>query len=113
MPVFVESATWIAVGFAIGAAVLALALGVALVVVLARARRPAVAATEVERLLGESNARFQTMIADLGHALERARAEGERSRQLTAITSTIDLDAVLARTLEAACGLPGVDAGTI
>src|SRR5919199_5612952 len=111
MPFFVESATWIAVGFAIGAAVLAVSLGIALIANLVRGRRPAGA--DVERILQESNARFEAMLEDLGRALERARAEGERTRQLSSISSTIDLDAVLARALEAAVGLPGVDAGTI
>jgi diguanylate cyclase (GGDEF)-like protein len=112
MPLFVDSATWIAVGFAIGAAVLALALAAALLASIGRSRGAA-GRTDVERLLSDSNARFEAMITDLGRALERARAEGERSRQLSGISSTIDLDAVLARALEAACALPGVDAGTI
>ena len=113
MPLFVDSATWIAVGFAIGAALLALALAFALVIFLGRTRRADGPGTDVERLLSDSNARFEAMIHDLGRALEHARAEGERTRQLSGISSTIDLDAVLARALEAACALPGVDAGTI
>ena len=43
----------------------------------------------------------------------QAREEGERSRNLSAIGATIDLDAVLARVLESAGALPGVDAGMI
>jgi diguanylate cyclase (GGDEF)-like protein len=113
MPLFVDSTTWIAVGFAVGAALITLFLAVALVVFAGRGRRQAPAGTDVERLLSDSNARFEAMIADLGRALERARAEGDRSRQLSGISSTIDLDAVLKRALEAACALPGVDAGTI
>ena len=112
MPLFVDSATWIAVGFAIGAAVLVLVLAIVLVS-LSRSRSGAAAGTDVEQLLSDSNARFEAMITDLGRALERAQAEGERSRQLSVISATIDLDAVLARALEAACALPGIDAGTI
>src|SRR5918911_4417090 len=113
MPLFVDSATWIAVGFAIGAALLALALAVVLIVALSRSRASAGRGTDVEQLLSDSNARFEAMITDLGRALEHARAEGERTRQLSGISATIDLDVVLARALEAACALPGIDAGTI
>ena len=112
MPLFVDTATWIAAGLATGAAAVALVLAIVVAVLLARRRHGADSA-EVERLLAESNTRFEAMIADLGRALERARAEGERSRRLSAIGGSIDLDAVLTRVLEAACALPEVDASAI
>jgi len=108
-----DSATWIAVGSAIGATLLALVLCIVLVAFLLRMRRAEGSAPDVERLLHEANARFEEMITDLGRALERAREEGERSRQLSGIGASIDLDAVLARVLESAGSLPGVDAATI
>ncbi len=52
----------------------------------------------------------------LGHAskaLETARSEGRRDRLLAGLVGVIDLDEVLARTLAAATGLPGVDAAMV
>lgn len=111
MPLFVDTATWIAVGFAVGAAVVALALVVVLLVVAVRGRRAPEG--RIERLVQESSSRFEGMVGELARELERAQEESRRSRQLSAISSTIDLDAVLERTLEAASSLPGVDAAMV
>ena len=106
-----DTGTWVGVGLAIATALVALALAAAALAVFARRRAPP--RGEVAGLLEEANTRFESLLGDLTQAVERAREEGERWRQLAAIRSTIDLDAVLARTLEAAGALRGVDAAMI
>jgi hypothetical protein len=106
-----DSATWVAVGLAIGAASLALITSLLVLLVVMRGRRSSYAA--VEQLLRESLARTEGLHEDLAAALEEARAETRRARKLGEIASTIDLDAVLTRTLEAAGALAGLDAGLI
>jgi diguanylate cyclase (GGDEF)-like protein len=98
-----DTASWIAVGFAVGAAVLALAASLVLFVLVFRrggqvgpATAPAV--PDADRA------------AAPGHALEDARADIDRSRRLSEIATTIDLDAVLEKTLAAAASTGGVDA---
>jgi len=110
MLVMTESVTWVAVGLAVGAATLALALA-GVLVVWARRRPPA--REEVERLLRESQERFEATVRELGEALESARAEGARARTISEIGASIDLDTVLTRTLETARALPGIDAAMI
>ena len=91
-----DTATWIGVGVAIGAAVLALAASLALLVLFVRRTRPA---DEGKRPLEEP-----------APALEVARSEAARSERLSGIATTIDLDAVLERTLAAALSTDGIDA---
>jgi diguanylate cyclase (GGDEF)-like protein len=67
----------------------------------------------VEVLVEESSKRFEESLGELTAALEEAREESRRSRRLGEISTTIDLDAALGRTLEAALALPGVSAGLI
>jgi diguanylate cyclase (GGDEF)-like protein len=105
------SATWIALGIALGAAALALVLAVILIAVLMRGRRPG--RDEVERLVNESLERAQARLSELSVALARAHQEGRRARVFGEIGATIDLDAVLTRTLEAAGALPGVDCAMV
>jgi diguanylate cyclase (GGDEF)-like protein len=107
---FSDSTAWIGVGAALGAAALVTLLGIVFFILLRR-RRPAT--NRLELMLAESNARFEAMLNDLAHELERAQDENRRSRQLSAIGSTIDLDGVLSRALEAAAALPLVDAAMI
>jgi diguanylate cyclase (GGDEF)-like protein len=92
-----DSATWVAVGLAAGAAGFALVAAVVALLVLLRARRSPSPSGE----------------ADLPAALERARREAKAAREHADIAATIDLDAVLTRTLEAAGRLDGFDAGLI
>jgi hypothetical protein len=106
-----DSATWVAVGVAIGAATLALIASLVVLLVVPRGRRSSYAA--VEQLLRESLERTQGLHGDLAAALEEARAETQRAHELGEISATIDLDAVLARTLEAAGASACVDAGVI
>jgi diguanylate cyclase (GGDEF)-like protein len=110
-PLHETSATWIALGIALAAAGLALALAVILIVVLMRGRRPPT--EDVERLVNESLAGTEERLALLAAALDRANQEGTRARQLGEIGATIDLDAVLTRTLQAARGLPGIDCAMV
>jgi diguanylate cyclase (GGDEF)-like protein len=55
----------------------------------------------------------ELMIRDLSEALERAKEEGRRSRFLADLAGSIDLDDVIARTLQAATELPGFNAAMI
>lgn len=98
LPPLADTATWIALGFAVGAAVLALAASLLLVVLMRRRGRAGLAAAPED---------------EPARALERARAERERSRALAELASTLDLDAVLERTLAAAARVGGVDAAMI
>jgi diguanylate cyclase (GGDEF)-like protein len=106
-----DSATWVAVGLAIGAASLALVAAVVVLLVVVRGRRSSYA--EVEQLLRDSLERTEGLQGDLAAALEEARTETHRARELGEIGATIDLDAVLTRTLEATGAFTGVDAGLI
>ena len=111
MPFLQDSTTWIAVVSALGAAAGAIVVAAVVFYVVTRGRRNA--STELERMLESSNARFEQMLGDLARELERAHDETRRSRQLSTIGSTIDLDSVLSRALEAAAELPLVDAAVI
>ena len=101
MYLLADTATWIGVGFAVGAALVALvASAVLLVIVLGRPEKNQPPALPEEAQAPEA--------AEL--ALVEARVESERSRRLSGIATTIDLDAVLERTLEAAVATDGIDA---
>ncbi|MGH3023367.1 MAG: diguanylate cyclase [Gaiellaceae bacterium] len=96
-----DTATWIAVGFAVGAA--GLALVASLVVLGLEARRG--------RSGGEGRGSASSAAGeDLAGALADAREEGRRARRLAEIAATLDLDEVLRRTLEEAAGTAGVEA---
>jgi diguanylate cyclase (GGDEF)-like protein len=64
-------------------------------------------------MLRESSTRVEAMISDLTTALDHAHEQTARSKQLAEIGSTIDLDEVLARTLEAAGAILGVDGAMV
>jgi diguanylate cyclase (GGDEF)-like protein len=102
MPLFADTATWVAVGFAVGAAVLALAASLVLLVL--ALRRGSVAQPPAPDVQDEPGAE------ELEAALEDARGETSRSRRLSEIATSLDLDAVLERTLAAAAATEGVDA---
>jgi diguanylate cyclase (GGDEF)-like protein len=57
--------------------------------------------------------RMDELAQELAGAVERAEEEGRRSRFLGEIAGSIDMDEVLARTLEAGTRLDGVDAALI
>jgi diguanylate cyclase (GGDEF)-like protein len=95
-----ESATWIAVGLALGAVVVAVAFAV---VVLVALRRKPVAPDPAE---GAEK-------RELTRALEEAREEARRARELAEISASFDLDAVLTRVLETVKGVEGVDSAML
>ncbi len=107
MPPLADSPMWIALaaGLAVGvAAVVACAI---LVIVAGRRRHRATA--QIEERLQTSTQKF----GDLEKELDRAQEENRRSRQLSALGGSIDLDTVLSRTLEAAGEFEGVDAAML
>ncbi len=57
--------------------------------------------------------RMDELAKELAGAVERAEEEGRRSRFLGEIAGSIDMDEVLARTLEAGTRLQGVDAALV
>jgi diguanylate cyclase (GGDEF)-like protein len=105
-----DSLSWTTFGLAVGGAGLAALLLVALVVFIMH-RRPS--RTSLELMLTESSTRVESMLSELATALDDAQAQTARSRQLAEIGSTIDLDEVVARTLEASGTLLGVEAAMV
>jgi diguanylate cyclase (GGDEF)-like protein len=99
----------IALSAALGLCVVVLAA--MLVVVARRAERRADA--RVDGAVRSLEARVDALAEELAAAVERADTENRRSRFLAEIAGSIDLDEVLARTLESARALPGVDAGLV
>ena len=97
---------------AVGAA--AAVLAVVLLIVLLRARRRGGGEQQqVLELVQQMNTRMHLMVRELSEALERAQEEGRRNRFLGELGSSIDLDEVLSRTLEAGGAIPGVDAAIV
>ena len=94
----------IACGAALGATLL-----VALVFVLGR-RSAGAAEAKLNAVALQIDERMQAMVRDLSEALERAQEENRRGRVLGELGGTIDLDEVIARTLDATGALSGVDA---
>jgi diguanylate cyclase (GGDEF)-like protein len=92
---------------AAGAVLAALAITLAFLAMRRRAQRGA--DERIEHAVAGLNAR----VSELVGAIERAEAESRRQRVLGEVTATLDVDEVLARTLEAACGLPDVDAALV
>jgi diguanylate cyclase (GGDEF)-like protein len=111
--ILLDTTTWVAVGAAIGSAATALALGVLAAVLLLRSRTGRRPDPEVTRMLRESDERFEQMLQDLSEELERARNDLRRSHAMTSLASTIDLDALAERMLDAALELPGVDGAAL
>jgi diguanylate cyclase (GGDEF)-like protein len=97
-----DSATWIAVGLALGAVVVALAFAV--VVLVALRRKPKAPAVEPAE---------ETETQSLIRALEEAREEARLARELAEISASVDLDSVLAQVLDTVNGLEGIDAAMV
>jgi diguanylate cyclase (GGDEF)-like protein len=90
------------------------ALVVLLLALLVLRRRAGSSADErVAEVVAGLNARMDELGRELAAALERAEEEGRRHRFLGELARSLDLDDVLSRTLEAACGLDGVDAALV
>ena len=93
-------------------AVLAATLLVAAVFLLGR-RSGSSAEAELDAVAAQIDERMQAMVLDLSQALERAQEETRRSRALGDLAGTIDLDEVVARTLDAVSTMGGVDAAVV
>ena len=93
---------------ACAAALVATTLAVVVFVLARRSRRRTDA--RLLEVASELDERMESMVRDLSAALERAQAENRRTRLLGELGGSIDLDEVLARTLDAAGALEGVDA---
>jgi diguanylate cyclase (GGDEF)-like protein len=96
---------------ACGAALVAMALAAA--VFLLGRRSGAAAEERLAALAAQVDERMEAMVRDLSEGLERAQAENRRSRVLDELGATIDLDDVLARTLDATGAIAGVDAAVV
>lgn len=110
MPLFADSLTWPTFAIVVGGTGLTVLVLLVLLVVFSRRRSPS---KELETMLRESSTRVEAMISDLTTALDHAHEQTARSKQLAEIGSTIDLDEVLARTLEAAGAILGVDGAMV
>ena len=108
---FADSTLWIALASALGAGVGALVLSGLVFALLARRRRAR--GGELAARVEKADARFEERLAELERELDQARAESRRSKLLSGIGSSIDLDAVLSRTLETAAGVEPVDAAMV
>jgi diguanylate cyclase (GGDEF)-like protein len=102
-----DSLSWTTFGIAVG--VTGFIVLLVLLLLLARRTPPS---RELETLR-ESSTRVEAMLSDLTAALDQAQEQRASSRRLAEIGSTIDLDEVLARTLDAAGALLGVDGAVI
>jgi diguanylate cyclase (GGDEF)-like protein len=102
---------WLSIG-------LAIALGVCAVIALELLRRlRRRTSREVEAQVTATVETLETRLDELAHelssAVTRAEEEARRSRFLGQIATTIDLDDAIASTLQAAAGLPKVDAAVV
>jgi len=104
------TATTVLVAAGAAAATLVLAL---LAVLVRSRRRGRDDQAQVLELISQMNARMEGVVRELSEALERAQEEGRRNRFLGELGSSIDLDEVLSRTLEAGGAIPGVDAALV
>jgi diguanylate cyclase (GGDEF)-like protein len=96
------------------AAALALCVVAVLALFAALARRASGRADErVTTVVGTLEQRMEELARELTAAVERAEEETRRSRFLNQIGATMDLDDVLAATLEAATSFPGVDGALV
>jgi diguanylate cyclase (GGDEF)-like protein len=100
------------IALAIATVVLAV-LVAALIVMLVVRRKAAGSDDRVALAVADMNARMEAMARDLSLAVQRAEHETRRSRLLTDVIGSLDLDEVLARTLEAAQSLGAIDAALV
>lgn len=93
----------------LGAAVVALAA----LLVIAQRRSARQAETRVSTVVETLEKRMDELATELAGAVERAEEEGRRSRFLGEIAGSIDLDDVVAKTLDAAVSVTGADAALL
>src|SRR5205823_14730779 len=102
---------WLTIG-------LAVALGVCVVLALElfrrlRRRPSRDVEAQVTATVETLEARLDDLARELSSAVGRAEEEAQRSRFLGQIATTIDLDDAIGSTLQAAAGLPKVDAAVL
>jgi diguanylate cyclase (GGDEF)-like protein len=97
----------------ISAALGGLVLLLAVLLALASRRSGRRANERVGAVVATLEKRMDELAVELAGAVDRAEEEGRRSRFLGEIAGSIDMDEVLARTLEAGTRLAGVDAALI
>jgi diguanylate cyclase (GGDEF)-like protein len=102
---------WLTIGLAIGLVVFAL-LALELFRRLRRRNSRDVEA-QVTATVHMLDARLDELARELSGAVSRAEEEAQRSRFLGQIATTIDLDDAINTTLQAAAGLPRVDAAVV
>jgi diguanylate cyclase (GGDEF)-like protein len=102
--------TTILIGISVGLGALVVLLLALLVV---RWRSDNSTDERVAEVVASLNARMDELGRELAGALERAEAEGRRSRIFGELAGSIDLDEVLSRTLEAAGALEDADAALV
>lgn len=95
---------------ALSAALAAAVVVILLLLVFGSRRSKRRADARVAEVVETLEARMNELAQELTAAVERAEAETRRSRLLGEIAGSIDLDDVVARTLEGALALPQVDA---
>ncbi len=102
---------WLSIG-------LAIALGICVLLVLEllrrlRRRTSRDVEAQVTATVRTLEARLDELARELSSAVNRAEEEARRSRFLGQIATTIDLDDAIGSTLQAAAGLPKVDAAVV
>jgi diguanylate cyclase (GGDEF)-like protein len=102
--------TTVLIGICVGLGALVVLLLALLVV---RWRSDTSTDERVAEVVASLNSRMDELGKELAGALERAEEEGRRSRIFGELAGSIDLDEVLARTLEAAGALQGADAALV
>jgi diguanylate cyclase (GGDEF)-like protein len=102
---------WLTIGLAIGLVLLAL---VALELLRRlRRRNSRDVEAQVTATVHTLEARLDELARELSSAVSRAEEEAQRSKFLGQIATTIDLDDAINSTLQAAAGLPRVDAAVV
>ena len=102
---------WLSIG-------LAIALGICVLVALEllrrlRRRTSRDVEAQVTATVQTLEARLDELARELSSAVTRAEEEAQRSRFLGQIATTIDLDDAIGSTLQAAAGLPKIDAAVV
>ena len=98
-------------GIALAAAAAALLLVVLVTAALLRARERS--EIRMTRALAELGFRMETIAHEFGDAMAHVQTENRRQQLIGELGTSIDLDEVLERTVEAASLIPGVDASLV
>jgi diguanylate cyclase (GGDEF)-like protein len=95
------------------AAALAATALLAVVLIVLRRRERNESDERLAEMVDRFNERMEAMVREVSRALERAQEEARPPHEFGELSSSIDLDEVLTRTLEAAASYPGVDAALV